>query len=318
MQTKIQHTLTIPEECDGLRLDAALAKLLPDFSRTQLQSWIANGEITVNGNIVKARLIVWGGEAIVLSAFPKVQPVWEAQPIELDVIFEDDALLVINKPVGMVVHPAAGHANSTLLNALLHHTPQLHSLPRAGILHRLDKETSGLLVIAKTDAARIHLTRQLRARRITRIYQAIVIGVLTGGGKVDQPIGRHPIHRKRMAATEAGKPAVTHYRLVEKYRAHTRVKVQLETGRTHQIRVHMAFIQHPLLGDPTYGGRLALPKGATPALIEQLRTFKHQALHASELGLIHPVTKQEMSWQAPLPADFRELIKILTDDARSV
>lgn len=314
---KIQHTIIIPDHLGGMRLDQALAKLLPDYSRTQLQNWIKNGEITVDGKTAKARDSVLGGETIILSAMQKPQPLWDAEAIALDIVYEDDALLVINKPVGMVVHPAAGHASSTLLNALLHHAPVLRELPRAGILHRLDKDTSGLLVIAKTQTALMKLNKQLKARTMTRIYQAIVLGVLTSGGCIDEPIGRHPIKRKTMAVIETGKPAVTHYRVMERYRAYTRIKVQLETGRTHQIRVHMAHTHHPLLGDQTYGGRLQLPKGATPELIQQLRQFKRQALHACELGLIHPVTEQPLTWEAPLPEDMKELIEVLKRDAKS-
>jgi 23S rRNA pseudouridine1911/1915/1917 synthase len=312
---QIKQTIIIPDHLGGMRLDQALVKLLPDYSRTQIQNWIKNAEITVNNASIRAKDSVMGGETITLCATVKPQPVWDAQAITLDIVYEDDALLVINKPVGMVVHPAAGHSNNTLLNALLHHAPVLQQLPRAGILHRLDKDTSGLLVIAKTSTALIKLNKQLKARTMTRIYQAIVSGVLTSGGCIDQPIGRHPIKRKSMTVIETGKPAITHYRVIERYRAHTRIKVQLETGRTHQIRVHMAYVQHPLLGDQTYGGRLQLPKGATPELIQQLRHFKHQALHASELGLTHPVTQQHLTWQAPLPDDMRTLIEVLKKDA---
>ncbi len=315
---KIQQTIIIPDELGGMRLDQALVKLLPDYSRTQLQDWIKKSEITLNNQPAKARHIVMGGESISLCATLKAQPTWDAQAIDLDIIYEDDALLVINKPIGMVVHPAAGHMNNTLLNALLHHAPTLQQLPRAGILHRLDKDTSGLLVIAKTQAALMNLTKQLRARSMTRIYQAIVLGVLTSGGSINQPIGRHPIKRKSMTVIETGKPAMTHYRVIERYRAHTRIKVQLETGRTHQIRVHMAYAQHPVLGDPTYGGRLQLPKGATPELVQQLRQFKRQALHASELGLIHPVTQTPFTWYAPLPEDMRQLIEILKTDSEAL
>ncbi len=314
MSEKIHLNLMIPDEMGGTRLDLALAKLLPEYSRTQIQEWIKNANITVDNKPCKARDTVIGGEEIVMNAQRKPQPVWEAQPIELNVVYEDDALLVINKPVGMVVHPAAGNADSTLLNAILHHAPASKDLPRAGIIHRLDKNTSGLLVIAKTWHAFNHLTAQLKARTIKRIYQSIVSGLLTSGGTVDEPIGRHPIHRKRMTVSEMGKPAVTHFRIIERYRNHTRIRVQLETGRTHQIRVHMAYIRCPILGDPVYGGRLQLPRGASQPLIEKLRSFKHQALHACELGLIHPDTEKEMNWHAPLPDDFQDLIRVLKSD----
>jgi 23S rRNA pseudouridine1911/1915/1917 synthase len=315
MTDTIQHTLTIPDHLGGLRLDQALAKLLPDFSRTQIQEWIKNGAITIDNKPCKARETVLGGETVAINATRKAQPFWNAEPIALNIIYEDDALIVINKPIGMVVHPAAGNLNNTLLNALLHHAPSLQALPRAGILHRLDKNTSGLLVIAKTHHALLKLSKQLKARTITRIYQAIVYGVMMSGGTIDEPIGRHPIQRKRMTVIETGKPATTHYRVIERYPAFTRLKVQLETGRTHQIRVHMAHIHFPLLGDPVYGGRLQLPKGASPELINTLRTFKHQALHASELSLTHPVTGKVMTWQAPLPEDMQNLIHVLKRDA---
>jgi len=314
MTEKIHFNLIIPNDLGGTRLDQALAKLLPDYSRTLIQEWIKNANITVDNKSCKSRDTVIGGEVIVINAFRKAQPAWEAEAIQLNIVYEDEALLVINKPVGMVVHPAAGNRSSTLLNALLHHAPVLKDLPRAGIIHRLDKDTSGLLVIAKTHQALMNLTQQMKARTITRIYQAVVCGLLTSGGMIDVPIGRHPIQRKRMAVIETGKPSVTHFRVIERYRNHTRIRVQLETGRTHQIRVHMAYARYPLLGDPVYGGRLQLPRGATPPLIEKLRSFKHQALHAQELGLVHPVTQKQMSWQAPLPEDLQELIRILKQD----
>jgi 23S rRNA pseudouridine1911/1915/1917 synthase len=314
MTEKIHHTLTIPADLAGLRLDQALAKLLPNCSRTQIQEWIKNKEIAVDNAAPKAKTLVIGGEHVTIHGTVKPQPQWDAQAIDLNIIYEDDDLLVINKPVGMVVHPAAGNMNNTMLNALLHHHPALQKLPRAGIIHRLDKNTSGLLVVAKTPLALHDLSAQLKARTLTRIYQTIVSGILISGGTVNAPIGRHPMQRKRMAVIDTGKPAVTHYRIIERYRAHTRIKVQLETGRTHQIRVHMAHIQHAILGDPTYGGRLQLPKGATPELVQQLRQFKRQALHAYELGIVHPKTRQPMTWRSTLPQDMQELIDCLRND----
>ena len=314
MTQKIHYSLTIPDDCASLRLDQALTQLLPDHSRTQIQDWIKNEAITLDGRLAKRRELVMGGEAVEINAALKAQPTWEAQDIKLDIVYEDDDLLVINKAVGMVVHPGAGNVTHTMLNALLHHCPELGQLPRAGIIHRLDKDTTGLLVIAKTQAALMHLSQQLKNRTVTRIYQAIVTGIFTSGGKVDAPIGRHAIQRKRMAVMDTGKVAVTHYRIMERYRAHTRIKVQLETGRTHQIRVHMAHIHHALLGDPVYNPRLRLPRGASPELIEQLRQFKRQALHASELGLVHPTTLEPMSWRAPLPDDMVKLIECLRSD----
>jgi 23S rRNA pseudouridine1911/1915/1917 synthase len=314
VSTKIQQKIIIPDEFAGMRLDQALAKLMPDYSRTQIQDWIKKQEISLDGQPPRNKYHVIGGENIVIDANLKEQQHFEAEAIELNIVYEDDSLLVINKPAGMVVHPAAGNMSHTLLNALLHHAPALNELPRAGIIHRLDKDTTGLLVIAKTQQAYIKLSHQMKARTIKRIYQAIVNGIFTSGGKVDAPIGRHALQRKRMAVTDTGKPALTHYRVMERYRAHTRLKVQLETGRTHQIRVHMAHIHHALLGDGVYGGRLKLPKGATTPLIDMLRTYKRQALHAFELSLIHPVTQEEMTWRAPLPDDMKELIECLRTD----
>lgn len=315
MTDKIHHQIIIPDSLAGLRLDQALSKLLPDYSRTQIQEWIKNAEIELNGKHPKSRMTVIGGENITIHAALKPQPSFEAQPIALNIVYEDEAILVINKPVGMVVHPAAGNYNNTLLNALLYHAPELQKLPRAGIIHRLDKNTSGLLVIAKTQPALMSLSKQLKKRSISRIYQAIVLGVMTSGGTINEPIGRHSIQRKRMAVIETGKPAITHYRVIERYRAHTRIKIQLETGRTHQIRVHMAHIHYPVIGDPIYGGRLQLPKGCTEELVNALRQFKRQALHASELGFIHPITQQSVNFTAPLPEDMQQLIAVLKKDA---
>lgn len=311
MSKIIQQTLKIPDELKGSRLDQALTQLLTSYSRTEIQNWIKNAEITMDNKPLKAKQLVKGGETITVFATPKTQPSYAAEPIPLDIIYEDDCLLLINKPKGLVVHPAAGHYHNTLLNALLHHEPSLQELPRAGIVHRLDKDTSGLLVIAKNAIAFKSLTKQLKAHSIIRLYQAIVLGTLVSGGTVDLPIGRHPIQRKRMCVTETGKPAITHFRVMEKYPAHTLLKIQLETGRTHQIRVHMAHIHHPILGDPTYGKRLQLPKGASVELINQLRGLKSQALHAFELTLMHPVAKTTMTFHAPLPHDMKEILETL-------
>ena len=269
----------------------------------------------MDGKACKPREKVIGGEQLAIDAELEAEQSWVAQPIDLDIVYEDDHLLVINKPAGLVVHPAAGNRDSTLLNALLHHSPELATIPRAGIVHRIDKDTTGLLVVAKTLKAHASLVDQLQKKTAFREYEAIVQGVMTGGGMVDEPIGRHPSQRTKQAVTHSGKPAVTHYRLIERFRAHTHIRVQLETGRTHQIRVHMAHIQYPLLGDPTYGGRLRLPKGATPELIEALRLFKRQALHAKKLGVEHPETGEYCEWEVPLPEDFRSMIKVLRDDA---
>lgn len=314
MSNEIHHEITLPDELGGLRLDQALSKFLPQYSRTQIQDWIKLGSITLNESPAKSKYLVVGGEKVLINAVLKPQQQWEAQDINLDIIFEDDSLLIINKPINMVIHPGVGNLSNTLLNALLHHVPELQNLPRAGIVHRLDKNTSGLLVVAKTAQALQSLNKQLKERTISRIYQAVVVGDFTGGGKVDAPIGRHPVQRKRMAVVDNGKPALTHYRIIERYRGHTRLKVQLETGRTHQIRVHLSHIHHPIVGDSVYGGRLQLPKGATQPLIDMLRTFKRQALHAYELGLQHPVTQELLTWRAPLPDDMQALIDVMRND----
>lgn len=309
--TAIQNTYILPETSRGRRLDQALASLLPEFSRTQIQSWIKQENITCQGQPISQRYRVLGGESIVIDAILKEQPHFEPEAIDLSIVYEDDDLLIINKPAGLVVHPGAGNSRHTLLNALLHYSPQLNTLPRAGIVHRLDKDTSGLLAVAKTSFARIHLMRQIKNRTFKRLYQAVVRGTLISGGTIDAPIGRHPRDRKRMAIVETGKSAVTHYRLLEKFRDYTRIQAQLETGRTHQIRVHCASIRHALLGDPLYGPPLQLPKGAPAELITALRQFKRQALHAYELGFTHPKTNEWMLWQAPLPPDLVNMVEVL-------
>jgi 23S rRNA pseudouridine1911/1915/1917 synthase len=258
---------------------------------------------------------VAGGEQIELHTVLEPQGDWQAEAIPLDIIYQDEALLVINKPAGLVVHPAAGNRDGTLLNALLHHAPELESVPRAGIVHRLDKETSGLLVIARTLAVHKTLIEMMQARDIQREYEAVVQGVMTAGNTIEAPIGRHPVQRKRMAVVSNGRPAVTHYRVIERFRAHSHIRVQLETGRTHQIRVHMAHIRYPLLGDPVYGGRLRVPSGCSVELDEQLHRFRRQALHAARLQLNHPLSGEMMEWLAPLPADMQGLLEVLRQDA---
>ena len=306
----------VPEEYAGRRLDQVLAELFSDFSRSRLQQWVKDGCVQVDGKSMRPRDKVFGGEEIVLQVRLEVETAYEPEPIPLDVVYEDEAILVINKPAGLVVHPAVGNWQGTLLNALLHHAPQLASVPRAGIVHRLDKETTGLLVVAKTLEAQTSLVEQLQARSFTREYDAVVVGVLTGGGTVNVPMGRHPVDRKRMAVVRSGgKAAVTHYRLEERFRAHTHIKVRLETGRTHQIRVHMAHLRYPLVGDPVYGGRLRLPPASSELLQQTLRRFHRQALHASRLGLQHPQSGEYMEWQAALPEDMQELLAVLREDA---
>ncbi|MBI5450007.1 MAG: 23S rRNA pseudouridine(1911/1915/1917) synthase RluD [Gammaproteobacteria bacterium] len=301
----------IPESLSGGRVDAVLAQLFPQFSRARLQHWIKDGQVRVNGRCLRPRDRVMAGESVVLQATVAEQSPWQAEQRALDVVYEDAALLVINKPAGLVVHPAAGNWQGTLLNAVLAHDPALAALPRGGIVHRLDKDTSGLMVVARTLAAHTSLVQQLQARSVRREYLALVYGALTGGATVDQPIGRHPQQRTRMAVVEGGKPAVTHVRIEERFAAHTLVRARLETGRTHQIRVHLSWLRHPLVGDPLYGGRLQLPRGCAPALAAALQQFQRQALHATRLSLLHPVSGDEMDWVAALPADMQALIAAL-------
>ncbi|MFC1683876.1 23S rRNA pseudouridine(1911/1915/1917) synthase RluD [Pseudomonadota bacterium] len=299
----------------GLRLDQALAKLFPDYSRSRLQQWIKEGLVQVDGRECRPRDKVAEGAYIEVQARMDEQVECAPQAIDLEILYEDEHLLVINKPAGLVVHPAAGNPNGTLQNALLHHDASLIELPRAGIVHRLDKDTSGLLVVARTSLAHKSLVEQLQAREVKREYRALVSGVLVAGGTVDEPIGRHPTQRIRMAVVVGGKPAVTHYRVLERFRASSYLKVNLETGRTHQIRVHMAHIRHPLLGDPVYGGRLRLPAGASAELQEALRGFRRQALHARRLGLQHPVSGDWLEWSAPVPEDMAAMLEVLRSDA---
>jgi 23S rRNA pseudouridine1911/1915/1917 synthase len=281
-----------------------------------MQQWIKEGLVLVDGAARRPRDKMFGGEQLEVDALFEETGDCQAQPIGLHLLYQDDWLLIVDKPAGLVVHPAAGHHDGTLQNGLLHHDPALAILPRAGIVHRLDKETSGLLVVARTPAAHKHLVEQLQAREIHREYRAVVQGVMTAGGKVDAPIGRHPTQRTRMAVVNSGKPAVSHYRVLERYRSHSLLKVNLESGRTHQIRVHMAHIHYPLLGDPLYGGRLKLPAGASAELVEALRGFRRQALHAHRLGLPHPGSGEWMEWESPLPEDMTQLLEVLKTDAK--
>jgi len=297
----------VPGDCAGMRFDQVLAKLLPEYSRSRLQEWIVAGQASLDGAAVAAKQKVWGGETIVVQpqAHPAELP-HQAEDIALDIVYEDDALLVINKPAGLVVHPGSGNWEGTLLNALLHYAPQLGGVPRAGIVHRLDKDTSGLLVVAKTLTAQTALVRQLQARSVKREYLALVWGELRHGGKVDAPIGRHPTQRVKMAALETGKPAVTHYQVEEEFPGCTLLRCRLETGRTHQIRVHLTSIGHPLVGDSVY---LKGAQKCIPQLRSLLHSFPRQALHATRLALEHPVSGDTMEWHAPLPQDMQLLLQ---------
>ncbi|MBS3965023.1 MAG: 23S rRNA pseudouridine(1911/1915/1917) synthase RluD [Methylomonas sp.] len=304
-------TTQVPEHLAGMRLDQCLAEVFPDYSRSKLQTWIKAGRVTVNGAQLRGRDKLDGGEIIALDAEADVVIEDAAEDIPLDIIHEDDSLIIINKPAGLVVHPAVGNWHGTLVNALLAHAPHLNTLPRAGIVHRLDKDTSGLLMIAKTQQAHTSLVEQLQERSIEREYLALVKGWMTAGGTVDEPIGRHPVDRKRNAVRRDGKEAVTHYRLERRFKRHTLIRVQLETGRTHQIRVHMTHIGYPLVGDLTYGGRFQMPADCNPELAAAFRSFRRQALHAARLGLEHPETGDYHEWQQPMPDDMQHLIALL-------
>ncbi len=305
----------VPVELSGQRLDQALARMFPEYSRSRLKSWLLQGFITVDERAMRPRDPVAGGESVLLQSQPEISVKSEPEALDLDIIFEDEDCLVVNKPVGLVVHPGAGNPRGTLMNGLLHHAPGLDQLPRAGIIHRLDKDTSGLLLVAKTLQAQTALTRELAEREIARHYLAVCARVLTGGGSIKEPIGRHPVDRLKMSVQRDGKPAVTHYRVIRRFAAHTYVSVQLETGRTHQIRVHFAHRRHALVGDQTYGGRLAIPAGASDRLRDALRKFRHQALHAEKLAFTHPRSGENIELQVTPPADFTELLSALTEDS---
>jgi 23S rRNA pseudouridine1911/1915/1917 synthase len=314
-----QIDLTIPPEMAGQRLDSALARLLPAHSRTRIKGWIEAGAVKVRGNPCKPRDMVEAGSRVQvqMTVDEPAQPEIQGEDIALRLVHEDADVLVIDKPAGLVVHPGAGNPRHTLQNALLGLDRKLAALPRAGLIHRLDKDTSGLLVVARTPEAQTSLSRQLEARTMAREYVAVCVGVMTGGGTIDEPIGRHRGDRLRMAIRVSGRAAVTHYRVLERFRAHTYLSVKLETGRTHQIRLHLSHIKYPIVGDPVYGGRFGLPRGATQPLIDTLRAFKRQALHAATLGFEHPRTGKMLTLQSPVPADFARLLSVLAADARA-
>lgn len=310
-----QLSTVIPEEMAGKRLDQVLAELFSEHSRTRLQEWIRNGQVRVNDKILRQRDKVAGGESVKIITTFTEHDSWEPEQISLQIIFEDESVIILNKPPGLVVHPGAGNPEHTLLNALLFHDPNLNIVPRAGIVQRLDKNTSGLMVIARTPEVHTYLIAEMRERKIKREYQAIVSGTIIAGGTIDKPVGRHPRHRTRMAVIETGKPAISHYRIITKYRAHTHIKVQLETGRTHQIRVHMSWLGYPIVGDPVYSGRPKLPKGINSELVNIIKSFPRQALHASALEFYHPATGETVQFEATLPEDMGNLIKALWTDA---
>ncbi len=315
MTENTTQTITIPTELGGKRLDLALQQMLPEHSRSRLQAWIKEGLVQLDGmtDSVTAKTKVWGGETVAITPPPNLQEnAFKPEDIPLEVVYQDDALLVINKPAGLVVHPAAGNWGGTLLNALLFHFPALADIPRAGIVHRLDKDTSGLLVVAKTLEAQTSLVRQLQARTVKREYRTIVWGQVWRNGKVDEPIGRHPHARVKMAVTRTGRSAITHYEVLERFGTNTYMRCNLETGRTHQIRVHMQHLKAPMVGDPLYGiGNIIPHKLMDDVLKEAILNFKRQALHAIKLGLIHPVTNEFMEWQIELAEDMRDLLEAM-------
>jgi 23S rRNA pseudouridine1911/1915/1917 synthase len=319
MTQSTKKTLVIPAHLGGQRLDLALQKMLPEHSRSRLQAWIKEGLVMLNGEATTAKTKVWGGEQVEMNPPPNLQDnAFKPENIPLDIVYEDDALLVINKPAGLVVHPAIGNWGGTLLNALLFHYPALTDIPRCGIVHRLDKDTSGLLVVAKTLEAQTSLVRQLQARTVKREYRAIVWGQIWRNGTVDQPIGRHPHARTKMAVLRTGKPAVTHYEVLERFGTNTYMRCRLETGRTHQIRVHMQYLKAPMVGDPLYGiGNIVPHKMMGEALREIVLGFKRQALHAIKLGLMHPVTNEFMEWQIDLADDMKVLLDAMRHEDAS-
>jgi 23S rRNA pseudouridine1911/1915/1917 synthase len=306
----------IPPELSGQRLDQALAQLFPEYSRSRLSQWIKDGRVLLDDAKARPRDAVMGGQRVSLTPAEEALTGMEAEDLPLDIVYEDAALIVVNKPVGLVVHPGAGNRDGTLQNALLHHAPELAKVPRAGLVHRIDKDTSGLLVVARTLESHTQLVAALQAREFERSYLAVTHGVMTGGGTVDAPIKRHPTDRVRMSVREGGRESVTHYRVLKRFRSHTYISVELETGRTHQIRVHLAHVKYPLVGDQVYGRRLGPPRNASPELQGVLRSFRRQALHAAHLGFVHPVSDDTVSWEVPPPADFQALLAALEADLK--
>ncbi len=308
----------ITEEDAGKRLDVVLAELFPEYSRSRLKIWIEQGQVLVNGQRAKPKYRISGDEELQLTAQSiESEENCVAEDIPLDIVYQDESIIVINKTADFVVHPAAGHYSGTVQNALLHFDASLAEIPRAGIVHRLDKDTTGVMVVARNLRAHKYLVDQIQKHEVVREYQAVVFGVLTGGGMVDLPIGRHPRDRIKMTVRENGRKAITHYRLLKRFREHSHIKVQLETGRTHQIRVHMSHLRHPIVGDPVYAGRHRVPAGAQAELVDFLQHFKRQALHAWRLSFIHPESGEEVSYEAPLPDDMQQLLRLLDADLRS-
>lgn len=312
----VNATQIVPMELGHKRFDQVASLLFPDYSRSRIQQWIKTGQLTADGGQLRPKDKLVGGESLEINATLDVQEQWQPEPVELNIEYEDEHIIIINKPAGLVVHPGAGMPSGTVLNGLLHRFPELNAVPRAGIVHRLDKDTTGLMVIARTLTAQTKLVAQLQDRSMGREYWAVCMGVLTGGGKVNEPIDRHPKNRVKMSVAPEGmgREAITHYRVEERYRNHTLVRCKLETGRTHQIRVHLSHIGYPLVGDQLYAGRSRLPKGVSIEVLEVLKAFKRQALHAGYLELIHPFTDEEMSWEVDIPDDFQQLTETLAEE----
>ncbi len=304
--------IIIPERFAGQRIDTALSEMLPDYSRSKISSWVRSGMATINGKPFKPKDKADGDEIVTLSIIKEPSVEWSAENIKLDIVYQDEDIIVVNKPAGLVTHPGSGNWTGTLANALLHYDSGLQNLDRAGIVHRLDKNTSGLMVVARSEVAQKYLSEQIQEHKVSREYSAIVYGHMISGGTIDEPIGRDPKDRIKQAVVDNGKIALTHYRVIDRFSHHTHVKAVLETGRTHQIRVHMSHIGHPLVADPMYGGRLRFPKKADEKLKDALKGFNRQALHSRKLALKHPVSGELMSWEAPLPKDLQQLLEVLS------
>jgi len=305
--------ILIPERMTGERIDAAIARMLPEYSRSKISTWIKSGDVVINQQTFKPKEKSKGDEIVEVTLKKSENIRWIAEDIPLEVVFEDDDIIIINKPVGLVTHPGAGNWKGTLANGLLAYDSELFKLDRAGIVHRLDKNTSGLMVVARSEKAQKNLVEQLQTHTVSREYSAIVYGHMISGGSVDEPIGRDSRDRIKQAVTESGKHALTHYRVIDRFAHHTHVKAILETGRTHQIRVHLSHIGYPLIGDPMYGGKIRFPKKADEALKDALKGFKRQALHAKKLTIVHPISGETMSWKAPLPDDMLALLDVLSE-----